>query len=185
MGHWPNNCQAFSKVKPNHSYTRQQSLDVARLNCIMTVLKCANESVERNRIMPHNNFGKRHMQNTPCTLRTAGSLYFQSVPEITSTHLTTVLLYFSLAGTWKENTLPILLVVISVAFMCANSSVTSESLTVQPIVPEVALQLNVAVDPRVALTDVGVLTKAEIRNVRQNQNTIINFMCGMHSTHAQ
>ena len=57
--------------------------------------------------------------------------------------------------------------------MCANSSVNNESLTVQPIVPEVALQLKVAVDRRVALTDVGVLTKAGIRNVRQDQNTII------------
>ena len=123
----------------------------------MTVLKCANE---RNRIMPHNNFGKRHMYDIPCTLRTAGSLYFQSVPGITSTHLTTVLLYFSLAGTCKENTLPILIVVISVALMCANSSITSESLTVQPIVPKVALQLNVAIDPCVTLTDVGVLRKA-------------------------
>ena len=66
-----------------------------------------------------------------------------------------------------------LLVFKSVMFMCANSSVNNESLTVQPIVPEVALQLKVAVDPRVALTDVGVLTKAGIGNVRQDQNTII------------
>ena len=66
-----------------------------------------------------------------------------------------------------------LLVFKSVMFMCANSSVNNESLTVQPIVPEVALQLKVAVDPRVALTDLGVLTKAGIRNVRQDQNTII------------
>ena len=73
-----------------------------------------------------------------------------------------MLLYFSLAGTSKENTLPILLVVISVVFLRANSSVNNESLTVQPIVPKVALQLNVAIDPRVALTDVGVLTKAGI-----------------------
>ena len=72
-----------------------------------------------------------------------------------------------------------LLVFKSVMFMCANSSVNNESLTVQPIVPEVALQLKVAVDPRVALTDVGVLTKAGIRNVRQDQNTHINCMCGM------
>ena len=55
--------------------------------------------------------------------------------------------------------------------MCANSSVNNELLTVQPIVPELALQLKVAVDPSVALTDLGVFTKAEIGNVRQNQNT--------------
>ena len=64
-----------------------------------------------------------------------------------------------------------LLVFKSVTFMCANSSVNNELLTVQPIVPELALQLKVAVDPSVALTDLGVFTKAEIGNVRQNQNT--------------
>ena len=55
-----------------------------------------------------------------------------------------------------------LLVFKSVTFICANNSVNNESLTVQPIVPEVALQLKVAVVPSVALTGVGVLTKAEI-----------------------
>ena len=114
------------------------------------------------------------MHNIPCTLRTAGSLYFQSVPGMTSTHLITVLLYISLAGRCKENTPPILLVLISVAFICANSSVTNESLSVQPIVPIVALQLKVVVVPSVAFTDVGVRTKAAWnRDVTQSQNTMV------------
>ena len=69
-----------------------------------------------------------------------------------------VLLYSSVAGTCKENILPIVLVVISGIFRTDNS----DPLTSQLIAPSVALQLKVAVDPRVALTDVGVLVKAGI-----------------------
>ena len=75
-----------------------------------------------------------------------------------TSHTTSVLLYSSVAWTCKENVLPTLLIVIS----CVLSSVNSEPLTLQSIVPVVALQLKVAVDPRVALTDAGVVTKAGI-----------------------
>ena len=51
-----------------------------------------------------------------------------------------------------------LLVVISVSF----SSVIGDPLTIQPSKPVVALQVKVAVDPSVALTDVGVVMKAAI-----------------------
>ena len=73
-----------------------------------------------------------------------------------TSHTTSVLLYSSVARTCKENVLPTLLIVIS----CVFSSVNSEPLTIQEIVPVVALQLKVAVDPSVVLTDVGVLMKA-------------------------
>ena len=74
------------------------------------------------------------------------------------THLTTVLLYFSVAGKCKKYVFPILLVAISGAFSRDNS----DPLTNQPHWrPVVALQLKVAVDPSVALTDVGVVRKPE------------------------
>ena len=75
-----------------------------------------------------------------------------------TSHTTSVLLYSSVAWTCKKNVLPTALIVIS----CVLSSVNSDPLTVQSIVPVVALQVKVAVDPRVALTDVGVLMKAGI-----------------------
>ena len=75
---------------------------------------------------------------------------------MTTTHLTNVLLYSSIAGTCKKKILPILLIVISGVF----SSVSNEPLTSQPTAPVVALQLKVAVDPSVALIDVGVVIKA-------------------------
>ena len=98
-----------------------------------------------------------HMPNLPCTLRTAGSLVRCSDARVKNTHVTMVL-YSSVAGTCKEDTLPTLLVVIS----CLFSSDKSDPLTCQPITPVVELQLKVAVDPSVALTDVGVLTKPGI-----------------------
>ena len=69
-----------------------------------------------------------------------------------------VLLYSSVAGTCKENTLPTPLVVISGLFSWDNSN----PLNCQVITPAVALQLKVAVDPSVALTDVGVVTNSGI-----------------------
>ena len=92
--------------------------------------------------------------NLPCTLRTTGSLYRSSSPRIATTHTTTVLLYVSVAGTCKKDVLPILSVVISGGFSCDNGV----PLTSQPGWLVVALQLNVAVDPSVVLTDVGVRT---------------------------
>ena len=59
--------------------------------------------------------------------------------------------------------LPVPVVLIS----CVFNSV--DPLTIQTIMPALALQLKVAVDPNVALIDVGVLTKAGIEN---NKNTI-------------
>ena len=49
-----------------------------------------------------------------------------------------------------------------------------DPLTIHTIIPALALQLKVAVDPSVALTDVGVLTKAEIQNneIQNNKTTI-------------
>ena len=61
-----------------------------------------------------------------------------------------VLLYSLVARTCKEDILPPLLIV------------TFDLLTSQEIWSPVALQLKVAVVPRVALTDVGVMTKAGI-----------------------
>ena len=82
--------------------------------------------------------------------------------RITSSHTTTVLLYSSVAGTCKENVLPLLVALIS----GVTNSVNSDPLSLQTITPVVALQLNVAVDPRVALIDEGVVTKA--RNKQTN-----------------
>ena len=65
-----------------------------------------------------------------------------------------MLLYFSVAETFKENVL--------VDRNGESSSVNVDPLTVQPTMPVVALQLKVAIDPSVVLTDVGVLTKAGI-----------------------
>ena len=75
-----------------------------------------------------------------------------------SSHTTTVLLYCSIAGTCRENASPTCLVVISGALSVVNC----DPLTVQLIHPVVILQLKRAADPSVALTDVGVLTKAGV-----------------------
>ena len=100
-----------------------------------------------------------HKQNIPCTLRTAGSLIStERGSRMKTSHTTSVLLYSFVAWTYKKNVLPPLPVVIS----CVFSSVNSDPLIIQESVPVVALQVKVAVDPRVALTDAGVVTKAGI-----------------------
>ena len=97
--------------------------------------------------------------NIPCTFRTAGSLVsFERGDRKKTPHTTTVLLCISVAGICRENVLPMLLAITSLEF----SSVNVNPLTSQPIKPLVVLQLKVEVDPSVVLTDVGVLTKAEI-----------------------
>ena len=100
-----------------------------------------------------------HMQNIPCTLSRAGSLAVieRGTRRITS-HTTAVLLYSFVADKLIKCVPSTKLVFISVRF----SSVNSDPLTLQSIVPVVALQVKVAVDPSVALTDVGVVTKAGI-----------------------
>ena len=98
------------------------------------------------------------MQNIPCTLRITESL-FSSIPlGMRTSHTTSVLLYFSVAGTCKENIVPMLLVLRSGKFSCVNRN----PLTSQPITPVVALQLKVALDPSVVLTGVGVVTNSAI-----------------------
>ena len=77
-----------------------------------------------------------------------------------SAHLTTVLSYFSVARTCKKNFCPTWLAVISDVF----SSDSNDPFTIQATTPVVALQLKVTLDPSVALTDVGVLTKAEMEH---------------------
>ena len=107
------------------------------------------------------------MQNIPCTFRKAGSLDSKERGfRVISSHTTTVLLYSSVAGTCKEKVLPLPVALIS----GVSSSVNSDPLSFQSIVPVVALQLKVAVDPSVALTDVGVATKAEINKQSQCDN---------------
>jgi len=69
---------------------------------------------------------------------------------------TFVLLYSSVAAIYKEVTVG--LTVISVLF----SSNNVDPLTIQLIEPLLALQVKVAVDPNVALTDVGVMMNSEI-----------------------
>ena len=54
--------------------------------------------------------------------------------------------------------MPTLLVVISLRFNSDNS----DPLTIQPTKPLLALQVKVAVDSSLALTDVGVMMKAAI-----------------------
>jgi len=72
--------------------------------------------------------------------------------------ITFVLLYSCVAGICKVKLLPTLLVVIFAVF----SSVNVDPLTIQATPPPLALQLKVAVEPSVALTDVGVMMKAGI-----------------------
>lgn len=78
------------------------------------------------------------------------------------------MLYSTLAGTCKKNVLPTWLAFMSDTDSCDNS----DPLTSQTITPVVALQLKVAVDPSVALTDVGVLTNSEISTKTPSQNTV-------------
>ena len=74
------------------------------------------------------------------------------------THITLVLLYPSVAGMCRKNVLPTWLAVISAVF----SSDKKDPLTFQTTAPVVTLQLKVAVDPSVTLTDVGVETNAAV-----------------------
>ena len=73
-------------------------------------------------------------------------------------HVTSVLLYSSVAGICKVDVPPAMLAVISLVF----SSVNSDPLTIQAITPVLVLQVKVAVDPSVAMTDVGVMMIAAI-----------------------
>ena len=97
------------------------------------------------------------MQDIPCTLRTTGSLYRSSPPRIARPHVTFVLLYSFVAGTCKTNIFSTCSAVISAAF----STDKSDPLSIQATTPVVILQLKVAVDPSVALTDLGVLIISE------------------------
>ena len=81
-----------------------------------------------------------------------------SSPRIATEHVTFVLLYCSVAGICNVDVLPVVLAVISGLFNSGN---------VDPFIsqkgrPVLTLQVKVAVDPNVALTDVGVMTKAGI-----------------------
>jgi len=69
---------------------------------------------------------------------------------------TFVLLYSSVAGIYKE--VPVRLTARSVLFSSSNV----DPLTIQVIDPLLELQVKVAVDPSVALSDVGVMMNSEI-----------------------
>ena len=97
----------------------------------------------------------------PCILKTTGPLskpFGSSWWMVKTIHVTVMLLYFSIAGTCKEEVVPAPLSLISGVIWCDRS----DPLTIQPTNPVVALQLKVAVDPSVALTDVGVVTNSGI-----------------------
>ena len=76
-----------------------------------------------------------------------------------SLHTTNVLSYSSIAGMCNKEVLPT-----SWAVIPPFRSIDADPLTSQANVTPLALvlQLKVAVDPRVALTDVGMFTNAEI-----------------------
>ena len=99
-----------------------------------------------------------HTQNIPCTLRMTGSLYRLSPPRIATAHITFVLLYSSVAGICKKNIRPTCSALIS----GLGASDKSEPFIFQATTPVVTLQWKVAVDPSVALIDVGVLTNSAI-----------------------
>lgn len=75
-------------------------------------------------------------------------------------HVTFVLLYSSLAEICKVDVLLERLALISDSGLFKSGKV--DPLTTQIIPPVLTLQLKVAVDPRVALTDVGMMVIAEI-----------------------
>lgn len=89
-----------------------------------------------------------------------------------TSHTTNVLLYSSVAGTCKNDRVRFPLVVIFGSF----SFVKSDPLTSHASVPEVTLQLKVAVDPSVVFTDVGMLTKAGIQTTHQHQSTMLKTL---------
>ena len=72
--------------------------------------------------------------------------------------VTFVLLYFALAGIIRVDMIPAFILFISGVLSSGNV----DPLTNQVIEPLLALQVKVAVDPSVVLTDLGVLMKAEI-----------------------
>ena len=96
-----------------------------------------------------------------------------SPPTMACIHTTSVLLYPSAAGMCKELKRPTVLAVIFGVF----SSDKSDPLTCQPIKPVVTLHLKVVVDPSVALTDVGGLTKPGIVYKREQQQLFMNAAC--------
>ena len=147
------------------------------------VMRISLRQNESRRNETNHNKASFHMQNVPWTLRTAGSVV--SIEELETLeesrmitwHTTTVLLYSSVAGKYKC-VVP-LVVVVSNWF----SSLNSNPLTSQTIVTLVALilQLKLTIDSRVALTDVGVLTKAEIQAKNQvNMRAQCQWLACMH-----
>jgi len=79
-----------------------------------------------------------------------------SNPRMATEQTTSVLLYSSMAGIYKE----VLVGLFVMSFLFSSCNV--DPLTIQPMKPLVELQLKVAVDPSVALTDVGVTMNSEI-----------------------
>ena len=94
----------------------------------------------------------------PCTFRTAGSLNCvdRTGSRMISSHTTKVLLNSSLAGMCKERLFPCCWAVISLLRSANTDPLTSQAIEI-PVA--LVLQLKVAVDPSVALTDVGMLIK--------------------------
>ena len=74
-----------------------------------------------------------------------------------TTHSKFVLLYSSVAGIFKEVVVG-LIVISEVLFSSSNV----DPLIIQPMKPLLALQVKVAVDPSVALTDVRGMMNSEI-----------------------
>ena len=85
-------------------------------------------------------------------------------------HTTLVLLYSSVAGTCKKNVFRARFSDISGAF----SSDNRDPLTCQVTKPVITLQLKVAIDPRVTLTDVGVLTNSGM-TTQEKRNSVIEY----------
>ena len=76
-----------------------------------------------------------------------------------SAHLKTVLLFCSVAEMCRKNFCPTWLAVISEVYLSSNNK---DPLTIQTTTPVVALQLKIAVDPSVALTDEAVEINAAV-----------------------
>ena len=93
-----------------------------------------------------------------------------SSPTIMATeHTTIVLLHSSVAGICKKNVFRAKVSDISGAF----SSDNCDPLTCQVTKP-ILLQLKVAIDPRVTLTDVGVLTNSGM-TVQEKRNNSMEY----------
>jgi len=90
-----------------------------------------------------------------------------------------VLLYSSLAGTRKKEVLPTLWAVISGVFSCPNSDPLTNHANVP--VGALVLQLKVAVEFSVALTDVGVLTNSAKTNKQTKKNITEIVTIQLHS----